>query len=288
MDIAGIGAGHLRRIPVDERQRMRLDALEEAIRKDREAGLQPFAVVGSAGTVDVGAIDDLSGLADIAQAHGLHFHVDGAIGALAVLSPRLAPRFKGIERADSIAFDWHKWGQAPYDAGFLLVRDGELQRRTFSNAAIYLKRRARGLGGGDWWPSDYGPDLSRSFRALKVWFMVEAYGTAALARIIEKDCEVAEALGARIEAEPALELLSPVQLNVVCFRHRGADPDALNDEIVARLHESGAAAPSETEVGGRTAIRAAIVNHRTTVADGQALVDQVLALGREILAETVA
>ena len=283
MDMTGVGVGHLRRIATDQNHRIRLDALRSAIARDRAEGFRPFLIVGSAGTVDVGAIDDLAGLADVAAAANLHFHVDGAIGALAIMSPKLAPRLAGIERADSIGFDWHKWGQVPYDAGFLLTRDGELQRRTFSNDAPYLRHHARGLGGGAWWPADYGPDLSRSFRALKTWFTVKTYGTRALGAVIERNCDLAAALAARVAAEPALELMAPCQLNIVCFRHRGPDPDALNEEIVARLHEGGHPAPSETEIGGATAIRAALVNHRTEQRDIDELVDRVLAFGREIL-----
>lgn len=284
MDIAGLGTGGLRRIAVDAAHRIRLDALRDAIAADRAAGRTPFLLVGSAGTVDVGAVDDLAGLADVAAAEGLHFHVDGAIGALGVLSPDIAPRLAGIERADSVAFDWHKWGQVPYDAGFLLVRDGELQRRAFASDNAYLRRHDRGLGGGDWWPSDYGPDLSRSFRALKAWFTVKTYGTDALGAVMARDCRLAERLGERVAAEPALELVTPVQLNIVCFRHRGPDADALNEEIVARLHEAGLPSPSLTTVDGAIAIRAALVNHRTTEADVEALLAHILRLGREILA----
>jgi aromatic-L-amino-acid decarboxylase len=288
LDMAGIGSGQLRRIAVDGDHRIRLDALAAAIAADRARGFRPFCLVGTAGTVDVGAIDDLAGLADVAAREGLHFHVDGAFGALAMLAPALAPRLAGIERADSIAFDWHKWGQIPYDAGFILVRDGELQRSTFASDEAYLRRSQSGLAGGDWWPCDYGPDLSRSFRALKTWFTLKTYGTQALGASIQRTCDLAAELGARIAAEPELELLAPVQLNIVCFRHRGADVDALNEAIVARLHAQGAAAPSLTCIDGKTAIRAAIVNHRTDRRDIATLVDQVLEIGRELAGERAA
>ncbi len=285
LDIAGIGSDHLRRVAVDENQRIRLDALRIAIAADRAAGLRPFAVVGSAGTVDVGAIDDLAGLAAVARDEDLHFHIDGAFGALGMLSAALAPRLAGIEQADSIGFDWHKWGQVPYDAGFLLVRDGDLHRRTFSEDAAYLRHSQKGLAAGDWWPCDYGPDLSRSFRALKTWFTIKTYGTQALGEVIARTCDLAQGLGRRVAAEPELELLAPVQLNIVCFRFRGADPDTLNEEVVARLQTSGLAAPSLTKVGGKTAIRCAIVNHRTDTSDMDAVADGVLAIGRTVRAE---
>jgi glutamate/tyrosine decarboxylase-like PLP-dependent enzyme len=288
LDMAGIGSGQLRRVAVGADHRIRLDALEAAIAADRARGMRPFCLIGTAGTVDVGAIDDLAGLADIAAREDLHFHVDGAFGALAMLAPKLAPRLAGIERADSIAFDWHKWGQVPYDAGFILVRDGELQRRTFAGDDAYLQRSQGGLAGGDWWPCDYGPDLSRSFRALKTWFTLKTFGTEALGASIQRTCDLAAELGMRVTREPVLELLAPVQLNIVCFRHRGPEADSLNAAIVEQLHTLGLAAPSLTSIDGKTAIRAAIVNHRTDRRDIEALVDHVLEIGRRLAGEQAA
>jgi aromatic-L-amino-acid/L-tryptophan decarboxylase len=280
LDLAGLGTDALRLVPVDDLHRIDLAALERAIAADRAAGATPFLVVGTAGTVDIGAIDDLSGLAALAKREDLWFHVDGAYGALGMLAPELAPRLAGIEAADSLAFDFHKWGQVPYDAGFILVRDGELHRSTFAAPAAYLRREARGLAGGGPWPCEFGPDLSRGFRALKTWFTLKVHGTEAMGGVIAKTCALARYLERRIAATPALELLAPVQLNIVCFRIRGEDADALNARIVADLHESGIAAPSTTTIGGRLAIRCAIVNHRTEERDIDALLDAVLALGR--------
>lgn len=280
MELAGLGSDALRLIPTDQEHRIALPALAVAIEADRAAGLKPFLVVGTAGTVDVGAIDDLSGLADLAAREGLWFHVDGAFGALAMLAPDLAPRLAGIERAQSLAFDFHKWGQVPYDAGFILVRDGALHRATFAAPAAYLRRDSRGLAGGSPWPSEFGPDLSRGFRALKTWFTLRVYGTAALGAQISRCCVVARHLAARVEASAELELLAPVPLNIVCFRYCSAHPDRANAEIVADLHESGVAAPSLTTIDDRIAIRAAIVNHRTAAEDVDRLLDAVLALGR--------
>jgi aromatic-L-amino-acid/L-tryptophan decarboxylase len=280
MEMAGLGRAQLRLIPVDGGHRMQIAALQQTIARDRAKGLEPFLLIGTAGTVDVGAIDDLAALAAVAETERLHFHVDGAFGALAMLAPGLAPLLSGIERADSLAFDWHKWGQVPYDSGFLLVRDGALQRQTFAADAAYLRRTERGLAGGDWWPCDYGPDLSRGFRALKTWFTLKTYGADAIGQVIAGTVALAQRLGARVAAEPELELLGPVPLNIVCFGYRSPDADRLNAEIVADLHEAGRVAPSLTTVGGRTALRAAIVNHRTTAADVDALVDAVLACGR--------
>jgi glutamate/tyrosine decarboxylase-like PLP-dependent enzyme len=280
MEMAGLGSDNLRVLPVDRDHRMDLRALEEAVEADKRAGREPFLVVGTAGTVDTGAIDPLEDLARIASERGLWFHVDGAYGALAAFSRVLAPRLAGISRADSIAMDFHKWGQVPYDAGYLLVRDGARHRETFASPAAYLRRETRGLAAGQDWPCDFGPDLSRGFRALKAWFTLKVHGTDRLGAVMERTCRLARHLQARVEAAPELELLAPANLNIVCFRHRGGDPDALNARIVVELHESGIAAPSTTTLDGHLAIRAAIVNHRTREADVDRMVDAVLALGR--------
>jgi len=280
MDIAGLGGDALRLIPVDGRHRMDIEALETAIAADRQVGLSPFLVVGTAGAVDTGAIDPLDALAGICRRERLWFHVDGAFGALAVLAPDLAPRLKGIERADSLAFDFHKWGQVPYDAGFILVRDGVLHRQAFAAPAAYLRKELRGLAAGSPWPCDYGPDLSRGFRALKTWFTLKVYGAEALGSMISRACALARYLESRIAETPELELLAPVELNVVCFRYRAGDAERINSSIVIELQESGLVAPSTTILDGRLAIRAAIVNHRTGRREVDLLVEKTLALGR--------
>jgi glutamate/tyrosine decarboxylase-like PLP-dependent enzyme len=279
MDIAGFGSEALRCITVDCDHRIDVKALREGIARDRAAGRKPFLVVASAGTVDIGAIDDLAALAALCRDEKLWFHVDGAFGALGILSPQLASRLAGIERADSIALDFHKWGQVPYDAGFLLVRDGERHRDAFAAPAAYLRREARGLAAGSPWPCDLGVDLSRGFRALKTWFTLKTYGTDKLGAAITRCCALADYLKARIEAEPRLELLAPVNLNIVCFRYRADDSDRVNGEIVVNIQESGIAAPSTTVLDDRLAIRAAIVNHRTDVGDIDALLAAVLEFG---------
>jgi aromatic-L-amino-acid decarboxylase len=279
MDLAGIGIDMLRIIPMDHRYQIDIQALEGAIAIDRSAGLTPFFIAGSAGTVDVGAIDNLAAIADIAQREELWFHVDGAYGALAMLAPDIAPRLAGIERADSIAFDFHKWGQVPYDAGFVLVRDGTLHLSTFASPAAYLRRELRGMAAGSPWPCDFGPDQSRGFRALKTWFTIQLYGAKKLGEVISNTCSLAQYLKQRIEDEPALELLAPVALNIVCFRYRSQNADDVNGDIVADLQESGIAAPSTTTIDGRLAIRAAIVNHRTNRSDIDALIKATIAFG---------
>jgi len=288
MDLCGLGIKSLRVIATDDEYRIDVNALNEAIASDRKAGFTPFLVVGTAGTVDTGAVDDLAALASIAQRENLWLHVDGAIGALAIMAPDIAPRLAGIQQADSIALDFHKWGQVPYDAGFLLVRDGTLHRDTFASPAAYLRRETRGLAAGDYWPCDFGPDLSRGFRALKTWFTFKVYGTAALGAMISRTCELARYLEIKIATTKELELLAPVSLNIVCFRHRGKNPDQLNAQIVVDIHESGIAAPSTTMIGDRLAIRAALFNHRTEPRDIDALIDAVLKFGAAATRKRVA
>ncbi len=280
MEIAGFGSASLRLIDIDRFHRIEVSALRAAIAADRQAGSQPFLVVGSAGTVDIGAIDDLAALSALCREQGLWFHVDGAYGALGMLAPDIAPDLAGLERADSIALDFHKWGQVPYDAGFLMVRDGERHRQAFAAQAAYLRRETRGLAAGEPWPCDLGPDLSRGFRALKTWFTLKTFGTERLGAAITQCCAVAKYLQGRVSAEPRLELLAPVALNIVCFRYRTEqEPDRLNREIVADIQESGIAAPSTTLIDGQLAIRAAIVNHRTERRDADALLAAVLEFG---------
>jgi aromatic-L-amino-acid decarboxylase len=286
MEMAGLGTDQLRLIDVDADHRIDLAALERAIAADRKAGLTPFLLIGSAGTVNVGSIDDLDALADLAAREAISFHIDGALGALCVASKRLAPLFRGLSRCDSLAFDFHKWGHVPYDAGYLLVRDGEMQRATFASNAAYLTRSAEGLAAGDWWACDYGPDLSRGFRALKAWFTLKTYGMDGIAAQIEANCALAARLAERVDSAPELERLAPVALNIVNLRYRpsalATNVDALNRAIVENLHREGLVAPSITILNGQIAIRAAILNHRTEATDIDCLIDSVLRLGRAL------
>src|SRR5674476_523298 len=272
MDLSGLGSAALHVVPTNDLHQIDIDELKAAIAQDRNAGRTPFLVVGTAGTVDTGAIDDLAALAGIARQEQLWFHVDGAIGALAIMAPDIAPRLAGIQQEDSIALDFHKWGQVPYDAGFILVRDGTLHRDTFASPAAYLRRETRGLAAGSSWPCDLGPDLSRGFRALKTWFTLKTFGTERLGAVITRTCALAAYLETRVLAAPRLELLAPVQLNIVCFRYRAADANKVNGDIGIDIQESGIAAPSTTLLDGQLASRAAIVDHRTDTCDIDALI----------------
>ncbi len=289
-DILGLGSDALRKIAVNDRFEIDTDALRSAIAKDRAAGLTPFAVIGTAGAVNVGAIDDLDTLADIAQAERLWFHIDGAFGAFGVLSERLRPRLTGIKRADSLAFDFHKWLHVNYDAGFILMRSEEAQRRAFSERPEYLKGAERGLAAGNPWPVEYGPELSRGFRALKVWSQIAEHGTDKFGALITQNCDQARYLADLVSAHAHMEVVAPVAMNICCFRHtappalEAAAVDALNDEIVIRLQLEGIAAPSTTLVNGRNAIRVNITNHRTTRADLVLLVKEVHRIALDVLA----
>lgn len=287
MDMCGLGTEALHLVPVNGQGQMDVNALSQMELADRDAGLHPFFVAGTAGTVNIGAIDPLDEIAAFARQQGMWFHVDGALGGLGMLSPDVAPRLKGIELADSIALDFHKWGQVPYDAGYFLARNGADQLDAFVSPAAYLARHTRGLAAGSPWPCDFGPDLSRSFRALKTWFTFVCHGTNKLGAVISHTCALARYMQQRIEANPELELMAPVALNIVCFRFRCDDADLVNSDIVVALHESGVAVPSATTLGGHTVIRAAIVNHRTLSADIDALLDATVAIGkaRKVLAQ---
>lgn len=278
LDMAGLGSDALRRLPTDANGRLDLPALRARIAADRAEGWQPFMVVGTAGSVDTGAIDDLAALAALCAEQALWFHIDGAFGALAMLSPRLRPMLAGMEQADSVAFDFHKWGQVPYDCGCILVRDQATLLATFAQDLAYLRPESRGLAGNPPWPCDLGPDLSRGFRALKVWMTLRAHGADRIGAAIERCCANARYLATRIEAESRLELLAPVALNIVCFRARqgAGDLNQFNRDLVADLQESGIAAPSTTMLDGRLAIRVAVVNHRTRPSDMDILLAALL------------
>ncbi len=287
LEVMGLGRESLCRVPLRADFSMDTVALEGLIEADLARGAQPFVVVSTVGSVNTGALDDLQAINRLCRANGIWHHVDGAFGALAILSPALRERLRGISDADSIAFDFHKWLHVTYAAGCLLVADGELHRQTFTSAEAYLAGEQAGIAGGAPWPNDYGLELSRGFNALGVWMQMREQGVARLGRAIERNCLQAQALGEAVSAHAALELLAPVTLNVVCFRYRGPGlseqgGNELNRRILLELQCRGIAAPSSTELDGRLAIRVAITNHRTRWRDLQALVDAVPALALEL------
>jgi aromatic-L-amino-acid/L-tryptophan decarboxylase len=289
VELLGLGRSSLRRIPVNAGFQIDVELLKAAIAEDRARGDQPFCVIGNAGTVNSGAIDALEQLADICQKEGLWLHVDGAFGALAALAPKLRPLLRGIERADSLAFDLHKWLHVPYEAGCILIRDAERQHEVFSPSGAYLSHVPRGLAAGPIWFGEYGIQLSRNFKALKVWMLLKEHGIKKYGRLVQQNVDQAHHLATLIETSPQLELLTPVVLNVVCFRYikehlDSFQLDELNREILFRLHESGIAAPSYTILHGKYALRVAITNHRSRREDFEVLINEVIASGRIIVA----
>jgi aromatic-L-amino-acid decarboxylase len=220
----------------------------------------------------------------LCKQEGIWFHVDGAFGALAFMSPALKSRLCGLEKADSIAFDFHKWMHVPYDAGCILVRNGEMHRQTFTTRRSYLASATRGAASGDPWFCEYGPELSRSFRALKVWFTIKEHGVERLAGMIEKNCRQAEYLGVAVRKHPQLQLLAPISLNIVCFRYVPAtkqdlDLNDINAEIVMTMHEKGLAVPSTTRLNGALAIRVNLTNHRCQLGDLDSLLTDIVEIG---------
>lgn len=283
--LLGLGREGLRRIPVTAEFRIDLPALEAAIATDRAAGRKPCCVIGNAGTVNTGAIDDLPGLAELCRKESLWFHVDGAFGALAALSDRLRPEVRGMELADSIAFDLHKWLYMPYDVGAVLIRDPEAHRRPFSVQASYLARLPRGAAPIDHDPGSLSMELSREFRGLKVWMLLKEHGIAKYARLIEQNVEQAKYLAGLVHRHTELELLAPVPLNVVCLRYSKAPREKLDDlnrEVLMRIQERGIAVPSATVLRGKFGIRVAITNHRTTRDDLNLFAEQLVTVGREV------
>ncbi len=289
-EILGLGSNSIHSIPVDDEYRVDVDALRAAIRDDRAAGHLPFCVVGTAGTVNTGATDDLQSLLAICREEKLWFHVDGAFGALARLSPALASCVQGMEEADSLAVDLHKWGSLPFECACALVRDDALHRDTFAvdrTKANYLAGASRGLMAAGLHFSERGIELTRGFKALKVWMSIKAFGVDAIARSVEQSVAQSRHLRRLVENDGELELMAPAPLNIVCFRWAPSDVpaaslDAINEEIVLRLQESGVAVPSSTRLRGHYAIRVANVNHRTRLEDVELLVEEVKRLGREI------
>jgi glutamate/tyrosine decarboxylase-like PLP-dependent enzyme len=290
VELLGLGSSSLRKVPVNDDFTIDLNALEAALSADRAAGYRPICIIGSAGTVNTGAVDDLNALADLCKREKLWFHVDGAIGAVAVLAENVKPKLLGIERADSLALDLHKWMHIPFEAGCVLVRHAEAHRRTFSLTPEYLEHESRGLAAGHLWFSDYGLQLSRQFRALKVWMSIKEHGLERFGRMIARNVEQAQYVGQLVENEPDMELLAPISLDIVCFRFNPGGLDdktlnALNKEILMQLQERGIAAPSYTTLHGQYCLRIAIANHRSKQDDFDALAKEVVRLGRELIAQ---
>jgi glutamate/tyrosine decarboxylase-like PLP-dependent enzyme len=289
LELLGLGRDALRLVAVDAEYRIDLSALEQTLRADRQAGVLPIAIVGSAGTVNTGAIDDLPALLALCRREGLHFHVDGAIGALGALSSELRPLLLGMAEADSLAFDPHKWGHFPIEAGCVLVRDPAAHRAAFSTSASYTAPQAGGFASRTDRFADRGPQLSRGFKALKIWMGLKSTGADRLGRLMLQNVEQARFLAELVRGHEELELVATGPLNLVCFRYLGREPgrdlDSLNQTLLIQLQESGVALPSSTVLGGRYAIRVCINNHRTRREDLALLVDEVVRRGQALAAQ---
>ena len=290
LESLGLGNRALRRVATDQAFRIDIAALRSAIAEDRTAGFRPACIIGTAGTVNTGAIDDLNALADLAKEEGIRFHVDGCIGALIAIAPENKALVSGIERADSIALDPHKWLHAPFEVGCALVRDATEHRGAFAVSQEYLEMTSRGLASANWL-HEYGLQTSRGFRALKVWMALKEHGVEKFGRLIDQNLAQAAYLTRLIEAEPALELAAPTSINIVCFRYMQdrlsqESLRELNIEIMLRLQEEGIAALSDTTVRGRHCLRVAINNHRTRREDLELLVRETIRLGNTIAAQT--
>lgn len=289
VDLLGMGMRHLRKIETDESFRIEVPALRRAIAADRARGLRPAILVGNAGTVNTGAVDPLDELADLAAAEDLWFHVDGAYGAMATISDRLRPLFRGIERADSIAMDPHKWMYVPYEAGATLVRDTGRMGATFRKFPEYLASDADSPFPGPAWFAERGVELSRGFKALKVWMGLKTHGARAYAASIERDCGLASFLCKEVDERPDLERLAGSPLSIANFRYRPAGGthsdealDQINRKIINELMRKGSFFLAPTILRGRSSIRVSITNFRTQESDLRALLDEVERLGRSL------
>jgi glutamate/tyrosine decarboxylase-like PLP-dependent enzyme len=283
----GLGADALRKIPADRNYRMDVKLLEKAIADDKAAGLKPFCVIGTAGTVGTAATDPLQEIAAICKKEDLWFHLDGAYGVLAAVTEKYAHLVAGYELADSVAFDLHKWMYMPYEIGCVLIKDRTLQQDAFAITPSYLSTIPGGVGAEPMHFYNKGIELTRSFRALKVWFSLKIHGAKQFITLIERNINQAQYLSVRVQQHPKLELLAPTELNIVCFRYIGEhvkqkDLNQLNQDILIAVQERGIAVPSHTYLNGQFAIRVSITNQRSQKEDFDVFLDEILAIGQEL------
>jgi glutamate/tyrosine decarboxylase-like PLP-dependent enzyme len=289
-EIIGLGTDAVRKIGVNERFELDVELLKAQLEADLQAGFLPFCLVGTAGTVNTGAIDPMDELLAISKAYGLWFHVDGAYGALAKLDPIYASALKAIEEADSLAFDLHKWLYVPYEVGCTLIRDAKKHRDSFAITPNYLLQEKRGLSGGLDSVNNYGFELSRGFKALKVWMSLKEHGRAKYAAMICQNNRQAAYLAELVEQHPNLELVAPLSMSITCFRMIQPEWEEkalqeLNKEILLRLQEEGIASPSSTILNGKYTLRVANTNQRTRMEDMELLVREVLRIGMQKIAQ---
>ena len=271
----GLGSGCVRPVPIDAEYRMRVEPLVEAIERDRAAGVVPAIVIAQAGSVNTGAADPLDEIADVCERYGLWLHVDGAFGAFFRLCERTAPLVRGMERADSLTVDAHKWLNVPNGVGFALLRDAELHAETFGGSAGYL---TPGAGAN---LHELGIEASRSWRGASVWAALKQLGRDGVGELVTRCCDLARELAEAVEEHPRLELAAPAPSNIVCFRYvrDGIDAEQVNREVQARVAAGGVVFHTGAVLDGRFCQRAAFSSWRTTSDDVQALVREVVATG---------
>jgi aromatic-L-amino-acid/L-tryptophan decarboxylase len=278
--MAGIARANVRVLATDETLRLRAETVREAVDVDRARGLVPFLVVASAGTTNTGAVDDLPALAELCAREALWLHVDAAYGGFAMLTAHGRELMRGIERADSVVLDPHKWLYVPFECGCLLAREPATLKAAFHIMPEYLKDVAPGHEEVNF--ADYGEQLTRYARALKVWLSVRTYGLDALRQAIAHGIALAEYAEGLVRREPLLEVLSPAQLGIMCFRASAGDlpapalVDALNERINTRINEPGGFLISSTKVRGRFSLRVCTHNWRTEEPDVDELVRMVV------------
>lgn len=286
-ELTGLGSKAFRKVPCGEDYATDVKACRDMIRSDIEAGCKPFCLIATVGTVNTGASDDVAALRALADEFGLWLHVDGAFGALAALAPEARRQVEAQSLADSIAFDLHKWGYQPYEIGCVIIRDAAAHKGAFAQNATYISSMERGLAIDSTYFADRGLQLSRGFRALKAWMLMKETGADKLGALIQQNVDLAQYLAKRVDDENDLERMAPAPLNIVCFRYVApstdeAALDALNQEILYRIQESGEALPSHTMIKGRFCLRACVANHRTRKEDIDKLIELALRFGREI------
>ena len=291
LETLGLGAKSLTTVPTDNHQRMDITALEQAIKDDISAGIKPACAIGTVGTTNTGAVDDLNAIAQLCQKYEIWFHVDGCIGAFLRIAPKHRHLSDGIELADSIALDPHKWLHTPFEAGCVLIRDAKRHFETLKMHGEYLQMQTHGVIAGKFL-ADYSFDLSRGFKALKIWMSLKENGVKKFGRLIDQNIARAQYLKHLVHENLKLQLVGPVALNIVCFRYANrkideADLQAINTEIMLRIQESGLAVPSDTTVAGKHCLRVAINNHRTILPDLDPLIDSVVQHGEDLESEAI-
>lgn len=286
LEILGLGNKALHKIKTNKNYEIDIDALQHAIKKDRVAGFEPACIIANAGTVNTGAIDNLLAIAEICKKEKIWFHVDGCIGALIAIAPKNKNLVRGMELADSVALDPHKWLHAPFEVGCAIIKNKQDHFNSFATSAEYLEGTKRGIPAAKWL-HNYSMQISRGFRALKVWMSIQEHGIEKFGRLIDQNIEQAIYLTKLIHHNDKLELTAPTKINIVSFRYLPKskleeDIKETNIEIMLRLQETGIAAISDTTVQGKHCLRVAICNHRTQISDLDIFVKELIHLGETL------